>query len=86
MPRNPKTTIPTDLRRYASQTRFRAVIFFIAILILVGLGLIWRFYGGAAALFGLLCLFGALLPIGLIVLFGVGLDGLVRWLEKKDQD
>ena len=85
MPKNPEPLPTTNVSHHASQTRFRAVLFFIAILLVVGLGLIWRFYGGAAALFGLLCLFGALIPLGLIALFVFGLDGLVRWFEKKDQ-
>lgn len=72
------------MRRYASQTCLRVVLFFVLLLIVVGLGLVWYFYGRGAALFGLLCLFGTLIPVSLIAVFGFGLDALVRWFEKRD--
>ena len=71
------------LDKYASQTRIRAVLWFIVILIGVGLGLVWWFYGRAAAFFGFLCLLGMLLPIGLIAVALMGLDVFVK---KTDRD
>jgi len=68
-----KSTI-SDLRKYAAQTNFRLVLWFILILVFVGLGLVWIIYGRNAALFGLLCLIGAAIPIGLIALAILGLD------------
>ena len=68
----------TDLRKYASQTKFRLVLWFVLILFIIGLGLIWWFYGRNAAIFGFLCLLGAGLPIGLIAVFLLGLDALVK--------
>jgi polyferredoxin len=67
-----------NLKDYASQTKFRLVLWFILILFFVGLGLIWLFYGRNAALIGFLCLLGAGIPIGLIAIFLLGLDAIVK--------
>jgi hypothetical protein len=72
----------TDLRKYSSQTITRLVVGALAILFIVGLGLIGWIYGVGAALMGLLCLLGALVPIGLIWLFLGGLDWLVKRLNQ----
>ena len=55
-----------DLRKYARSTNFRLLVGFILILFMVGDGLIYAFYGEGAALMGLVCLVGGLLPLGLI--------------------
>ncbi|MEJ5224799.1 MAG: hypothetical protein WHV44_10125 [Anaerolineales bacterium] len=68
-----------DLRKYASQTTFRLVAGSLVLLFTVGLGLIGLIYGPGAALFGLLCLLGAMVPVLLIVFFMFGLD----WIVKK---
>lgn len=73
----------TDLRKYASQTTFRIVIGALLLLFTVGLGLIWTIYGFSAAMMGLLCLLGALIPIGLVWLSLFGLDKLVNRLNKE---
>ena len=52
------------------------------LLFIVGLGLVWLVYGPAAALTGLLCLLGALIPTGLIALVIWGLD----WALRRSQD
>ena len=67
-----------NLKDYASQTKFRLVLWFILILFIVGLGLIWVFYGRNAALIGFFCLLGAGIPIGLIAVFLLGLDAIVK--------
>lgn len=68
-----------DLRKYTTQTNFRLLVGAFVLLFVVGLGLIWLIYGLPAAITGLLCLLGSLVPIGLIWLFMFGLD----WLLKK---
>jgi magnesium-transporting ATPase (P-type) len=73
----------SDLRRYASQTAVRLLAGAVFILFVVGLGLVWWIYGFGAALMGLLCLLGALVPIGLILFFLFGLDILVKRLNKE---
>jgi hypothetical protein len=66
--------VGTDLRKYADQTNFRLVLWFFLILLFVGLGLVWIIYGRNAAVFGLLCLLGAGIPIALIAIVLFGLD------------
>ena len=67
-----------SLNEYTSQTRFRLVLWFIFILVVVGLGLIWWIYGRNAAFLGFLCLLGAGIPVGLIAIFLLGLDSFVK--------
>jgi len=67
-----------DLRHYASQTTFRLVAGSLFLLFTIGLGAIWLIYGPYAALMGLLCLSGALVPIGLIALSIYGMDWVVK--------
>lgn len=55
-----------DLRRYARQTDIQFVAGFIFLLLVIGEGLIWYFYGQPAALLGLICLAGGTAPIALI--------------------
>jgi O-antigen/teichoic acid export membrane protein len=59
--------MPHDLRKYARQTTFQLSIGFIIILFVLGDGLIFLFYGRNAALMGLVCLSGAIIPIAMIV-------------------
>ena len=61
-----------DLRKYARRTNFRLILGFIFLLLLVGDGLIYLIYGQGAALMGLLCILGGMIPIvAIIVLFFV---------------
>ena len=71
-----------DLRKYASQTNVQLVIGAAVLLLTVGLGLIWYFYGLSGALMGLLCLLGFSVPIGLIWFFLFGLDKLVKRMDR----
>lgn len=73
----------TDLRSYTSQTTFRLIVGALILLFVVGGGLIWWIYGLGAALIGLLCLLGALVPIGLIWFLLFGLDLLVKKLNEE---
>jgi hypothetical protein len=67
-----------DLRKYTSQTNFRLLAGAFLLLFVIGLGLIWLIYGLPAAITGLLCLLGALVPIGMVWLFMLGLDWIVQ--------
>jgi hypothetical protein len=67
-----------DLKKYTSQTNFRLILWFVLILVFVGLGMVWLFYGKNAALFGFLCLLGAGIPAALIAIFLLGLDAIVK--------
>ncbi len=71
-----------DLRKYASQTTFQLVIGAILLIFIVGLGLIAWIYGTGAAVMGFICLLGAFVPIGMIVLSLFGLDKIVKWLDR----
>jgi hypothetical protein len=55
-----------DLRRYARRTNLYLVIGFILLLLIVGDGLIYTFYGRNAALMGLVCLLLGLAPFALV--------------------
>jgi len=52
-----------DLRRYAKQTNIRLIIGGIAIIIIIGDGLIFLLYGRDAAVMGVLCFMVGLLPL-----------------------
>jgi hypothetical protein len=69
-----------DLRKYMKDTNVRLVIGVLLLLFTVGLGLIWVFYGFGGAVMGFLCILGAFVPIGLIVLF----LNLSDWILKKN--
>ncbi len=71
-----------DLRKYAQQTNARLVAGFVLILLVVGEGLIYVFYGAGGALMGLLCLAGGLAPLLLIALALWGID----WISRRGQD
>ena len=55
-----------DLRKYAQQTNVRLIAGGVLVLFVVGLGLIYLFYGPGAALSGLMCLVAGLIPLILI--------------------
>lgn len=55
-----------DLRKYSKQTNFQLVVGFFVILFVVGLGLIYIFYGREGALLGFVCLLAGLAPLGII--------------------
>jgi hypothetical protein len=73
-----------DLRKYASQTNVQLIAGALLILFLIGLGLIAWLYGLQAAVMGFLCLLGAMVPIGLIYLFMLVLDAIVKRANKDD--
>ncbi len=72
-----------DLRQYARQTNLRLVIGFILVLFIIGDGLIYLFYGRAAAITGLLCLLAAFFPV--ILIFVV--LRILEWItQRADKD
>jgi hypothetical protein len=68
-----------DLRSYMKDTNVRLIFGALALLFIVGDGLIWLIYGFGAAVMGLLCMLGAFVPIGLIFL----LLNLSDWIVKR---
>jgi hypothetical protein len=72
-----------DLRKYAAQTNFRLILGAFFLLFVVGLGLIWLIYGFRAAELGFLCLFGAMVPLGLILFFIFGLDAILKLFDRQ---
>ncbi len=74
---------PRDLRKYARQTNIRLIIGGLLVLFIVGDGLIYLFYGPGAALTGLLCLLGGLVPIILIIFFLLLIDWVVKRANRE---
>ncbi len=72
-----------DLRAYARQTNVRLIAGAFILLFGVGLGLIYLLYGPGAAMVGLLCLLGGLVPIGLILFALYGIDWIVQRARPK---
>ena len=57
-----------DLRQYARITNIRLAVGFVVLLLLVGDGLIFWFYGPSAAASGLICIFAGMVPLIFIAL------------------
>ena len=70
--------VSRDLREYTKNTKTRLVIGFLALVFLVGDGLILLFYGKEAGIFGLVCMLGALVPVLLVIIFLVIADKVVK--------
>jgi hypothetical protein len=68
-----------DLRKYTRQTNVRLFAGALVLLFIVGDGLIYLIYGGGAALVGVLCLLGGMLPVVLVILVLL----LLEWIQKK---
>ena len=67
-----------DLRDYARKTNVRLAVGAFFLLFVVGIGLIYLFYGPGAATLGFICLLGAMLPVVLILLFIFITDWIVK--------
>jgi multisubunit Na+/H+ antiporter MnhB subunit len=72
-----------DLREYARQTNVRLALGAFILLFVVGVALIWVFYGGQAAGMGLVCLLAALVPIILILFIFVGIEWILKSARPK---
>jgi hypothetical protein len=68
-----------DLRKYARQTNVQLAFGAVLLLFIVGDGLIYLFYGAGAAVFGILCILGAMVPVVLVVLVLLLFD----WIQKR---
>ena len=68
-----------DLREYAKQTNIRLVFGAFILLFVVGVVLIWVFYGEGAAGMGFACLLAALFPVILIL----GIFLAIEWILKR---
>jgi hypothetical protein len=71
-----------DLRKFAAQTNVQLIAGAFILLFVIGIGLISWLYGVGAGVMAFLCLIGALLPIGLVVLSLMGLDLIVKRINK----
>ncbi len=71
-----------DLRRYARQTDIRLLFGFILILFLIGIGLIYVFYGQQAAVLGVICLIFGLSPL---VIIWMSL-AVIEWIVKRAKE
>ena len=67
-----------DLREYTKNTKTRLVIGFVALIFLVGDGLIFLFFGKESGIFGLVCMLGAFIPILLVIIFLMIADKIVK--------
>lgn len=68
-----------DLRKYAGQTTTRLILGGLALLFILGDGLIYLIYGREAAVLGLICLMGGLAPVVIIWLALL----LIGWLARR---
>ena len=66
-------------RTYGRETTIRLIIGGLVLLFIVGDGLIYILYGPNAAITGLLCIAGGLIPIGLIAF----IVWLMDWVAKR---
>jgi len=74
--------VTRDLRRYARQTDIRLLFGFILILFLIGIGLIYVFYGQQAAVLGVICLIFGLSPL---VIIWMSL-AVIEWIVKRAKE
>ncbi len=72
-----------DLRSYQKSTIFRLIVGGLIIVFIVGDGLIYLIYGPQAALSGLFCIGGGLIPIILIAGFLWAIDQVVKNANKE---
>lgn len=67
-----------DLREYSKQTSVRLFFGGFVFIIIIAEILIYLFYGKNAAISGFICILLGLIPLGLIWLFFIGLEWLVK--------
>jgi len=72
-----------DLRKYARQTYVRLIVGGFILVFVVGIGLIYLFYGQGAALTGLLCLLVGLIPLLLIWLMFFILEIITKRAKRE---
>lgn len=74
--------MPRDLRQYSKQTIQRLITGGLILLFAVGGALIFHFYGGGAAILGMICMLAGLMPIGIIIL----ILGIMEWIVEHNRD
>jgi len=72
-----------DLREFADQTNVRLLAGAFLLLFGVGVLLIFLIYGAGAAVAAFLCLLIGLIPIGLILVWLLGMDWIVKRARPK---
>ena len=72
-----------DLREYAKQSNIRLAFGAFILLFVVGVALIWAFYGARAAGMGFVCLLAALFPVILILGIFLGIEWILRRARPK---
>jgi hypothetical protein len=72
-----------DLREYAKQTNVRLAFGAFILLFVVGVALIWVFYGERAAGMGFICLLAALFPVILILGIFLGIEWILKRARPK---
>ena len=72
-----------DLREYARQSSIRLAFGAFVLLFVVGVALIWVFYGERAAGMGFVCLLAALFPVILILGIFLGIEWILKRARPK---
>ncbi|HUE98665.1 MAG TPA: hypothetical protein VMN99_05385 [Anaerolineales bacterium] len=72
-----------DLREYAKQTNVRLVLGAFILLFVVGVALIWAFYGEGAAGMGFVCLLAALFPVIIILSIFLAIEWILKHARPK---
>ena len=72
-----------DLRDYSRKTNVRLAVGAFLVLFIVGLGLIYLFYGQGAAGFGFFCLLAGLTPVVLILVIFFFIDRIMKSAGRK---
>ena len=72
-----------DLRDYTRKTNVRLLVGALLLLFVVGLGLIYLFYGQEAASLGFFCLLAGLTPVVLILVIFFFIDRIIRNAGRK---
>jgi len=70
-----------DPRRHAQQTQARLIVAGLALLIVVGGGLVWLLYGDVAAASAVACM---LMATGLVLLLWLFLALLEKWVKQDE--
>ena len=72
-----------DLREYARRTNLRLAVGALILLLVIGVGLIWLFYGEGAAGLGFTCLLAALFPVILILFVFFAIEWIIKRARPK---
>ena len=72
-----------DLRKYSQQTSLRLILGGIALVLLIGGGLIYLVYGPAAAATSLLCIGIGLFPVLITLIFLQVIDWIVKRANRE---